>query len=396
MDANTILHEAEVLCAKVPFDPQNSILFLDEIQAVPEAIAALRYFYEERPDVPVIAAGSLLEFALEKATFSMPVGRIEYLYIYPMTFEEFLSARKETVLLDEMRSYVPGKPFSTTGHDKLLLLLRDYFFVGGMPQAIKEYTEKSSVSAAFPVHGSILETYRDDFGKYASGRELDILQRMFDALSGQVGKKFKYVNVLAHERPRDIKNALMLLAKAGLVTQVFHATCSGLPLAAGADDRIFKILMLDIGLLNAATGSYSIPPSQLLEKALATEGKIAEQVVGQHLLSNGISSRRSSLFYWLREGKTSNAEVDYVIQEGEMIVPVEVKAGKSGSLRSIHQFVAEKNNSLALRFDLNPPSDLEVETTIAKGVEKKTIHFKLISLPIYMVGQSSRILSQCG
>jgi uncharacterized protein len=393
MDVNSILHEAEVLCANQPFDPKNSILFLDEIQAVPEAIPALRYFYEERPDVPVIAAGSLLEFALEKANFSMPVGRIEYLYIYPMTFEEFLSARKETVLLEEMRSFVPGIPFSAAAHERLLLLLRDYFFVGGMPQAVKEYIAQSNVSAAFPVHGSILETYRDDFGKYASSRDLDRMQRMFDALPGQVTNKFKYVKVLAHEQPRDVKTALLLLAKAGLVTQVFHTSCSGLPLATGTDDRIFKILMLDVGLLNASMGTYAIPPSQLLAKAIATEGRIAEQVVGQHLLHFGNTSRRPFLYYWVREGKTSNAEVDYIIQQGGMIIPVEVKAGKSGSLRSLHQFIAEKNSSLALRFDLNPPSDLEVEHSIAIGAERKTIRFKLLSLPIYMVGESARILS---
>jgi uncharacterized protein len=394
MDVTLIIREVEIVTKKAPFDPGKCILFLDEIQAIPAAIQALRYFYKQRPDIPVVAAGSLLEFALQTQSFSMPVGRVDYLHMGPMTFEEFLEACGEQRLLNEINSFELNVPtsFSEAAHESLNQHLRNFLFIGGMPEAVNEFIRTQSIAGAFPVHASIVETYRDDFGKYASAHELDRLQRLFDALPGLTGGKFKYVKALAHEQPRDIKSALMLLVKAGIAIPIFHSSYSGLPLTAGINEKIFKIILVDIGLFNAVQGIQGIPPSVLLEKIMSTEGKIAEQFIGQHLIHLDDPARRPALFYWVREGRTTNAEVDFIVSRNGLIIPVEIKAGKSGSLRSLHQFVLEKKSPLALRFDLNPPSVQTVSHMAQTPNGASSISFKLLSLPLYMIGQCKRLL----
>lgn len=394
MDVPAILKEIEIITGHTSIDPQECILFLDEIQAIPAALSSLRYFYEELPDLPVIAAGSLLEFTLQKETFSMPVGRVEYFYLGPMTFEEFLDAQGETRLLQELAGYSidTRAPFPSAAHEKLCAHLRTYYFVGGMPEAVAEFLHTKNFGNAGRIHTSIIETYRDDFGKYASARELERLQRLFDALPGLCGGKFKWVKALADEQPREVRAVLGLLVKAGLVTQIFHSSCTGLPLASGINEKIFKIMMVDIGLLNAGTGTQSLPQNLLLETALATEGTIAEQFVCQHLLQQEDPARRPAAYFWTRDGKTSNAEVDFVVVRGGKIIPVEVKSGKSGSLRSLHQFIAAHNTPVALRFDLNPPSAHLIEHKVPTPSGQRSIRFKLISLPLYMVEQAHRFI----
>jgi predicted AAA+ superfamily ATPase len=391
LSPESIIREVESISGK-PVSAGHPLLFIDEIQAIPEAIQSLRYLYEKMPQIAVIAAGSLLEFALEKKSFSMPVGRIEYLYLGPMSFEEFLTASAQTSLLELIRAHSLDKPFPVSGHEKLKLLFRDYLFCGGMPAAVDRYIQASSLLSAFPIHSSLLETYRDDFGKYASGSDLERIQRIFEQIPQAVGQKFKYADFLLHEQPRAVRHALSLLVKAGVATQVYHSSCSGLPLSAGKNERIFKVLALDIGLMNSANGASDIPPSGLLNQSLATEGRMAEQFIGQHLLYLGDTSRKPYLFYWLREGRSSNAEVDFVIQHKGAIVPVEVKAGKSGSLRSIHQFIAEKKVPLALRFDLNPPSIQHVTHAVNRAEGPAEISFDLLNLPLYFVEQTHRLL----
>jgi hypothetical protein len=394
MDPTAIRREIEITLGTQIAD-QKTLLFIDEIQAIPEAIQSLRYFYEEMPDLPLVAAGSLLEFALQKKSFSMPVGRVEYLYIGPMSFEEFLDACGEDVLLSELRGYRMGSAFSAAAHERLCALTRDYYFVGGLPAAVLEYSKQRSTAAVVAVHDSILETYRDDFGKYATGKEVDRLQRLFDALSGAVtGGKFRYVNALPEEQPREVRSALMMLAKAGVATLVHHASCSGLPLAAGTNDRIFKLLMLDVGLLHASLGVHDIPASVLQQRNLLTEGRAAEQFIGQHLLYCGTPHRRPTLHYWLREGRSSNAEVDFVLTDQGRIIPVEVKSGRAGALRSLHQFVAEKAAGFALRFDLNPPSVQDIAVTVSTESGAQQIAYRLLSLPHYMVGQALRVFGE--
>ncbi len=206
-DTSRILSELEFLIDKGPIDDHASLLFLDEIQAAPSAVAALRSLHEDRPDLPVIAAGSLLEFVLADHAFSMPVGRIEYLFLEAMSFEEFLAALDETSLLELLRTYDLDKPFPGTAHTRLLGRLRDYMLVGGMPEAVQVFAETDSFADAGSVHASILETYRDDFAKYGTRSEIAQLRRVYAFVPGAVGEKFKYSRVAADALSRDVKRA---------------------------------------------------------------------------------------------------------------------------------------------------------------------------------------------
>lgn len=387
-----IIRELQLVAGAGPLPQGNGILFLDEIQAIPAAIPALRYFYEERPDIPVVAASSLLEFALAKANFSMPVGRIEYLYLGPMTFQEFLLAADETALIEYLRTYKPDQAPLATAHEKLLGRLREYLLVGGMPEALKVFISTRNFESAFRVHDSILETYRDDFSKYASQEQLTRLHKVFDYVPSAVGEKFKPTRIDALEKSIHMRAATELLIRAGVLLPVVHSSCSGLPLSAGADERIFKPLFLDVGLMNGVRGVRDLSAARLLSTQFLNEGKMAEQFVGQHLLYYEGSGRRPALHYWLREERAGGAEVDFVITSGETIVPVEVKAGQSGSIKSLIQFVAQKRSPLAVRFDQNQPSCVRVAHSIKAGGGSLNAEFTFFSMPLYMVEEATRLV----
>jgi len=232
-----IIRELELLSNRGRIDGENSVVFLDEIQAVPSAIPALRYFFEERPDIPVVAAGSLLEFTLSREHFSMPVGRIEYLYLGPMSFQEYLMAQNEGQLIDYMQGFSVHTPPSEAAHGRLLTRLREYLLVGGMPEAVRVFTDTGRFEDAFKVHDSIIETYREDFSKYASFQDLIRLQKVFDYVPSTIGEKFKYVNINSMEKSADMRRSADLLARAGIFHHVTHSSCSGLPLQSGAKER---------------------------------------------------------------------------------------------------------------------------------------------------------------
>jgi len=391
LDMAEILREIEYLCGKGKINPGNSILFLDEIQAAPPAVKALRYFYEDFPGLAVVAAGSLLEFTLSDHSYSMPVGRIEYLFLGPMTFEEFLQAKGEADLLDLISSYDFKYNFPDSAHHKLLKLQREYLLVGGMPEAVQRYVETGDFEDVIDVHSSIIETYRDDFAKYARGSDFLRLQKVFDYVPSAAGEKIKYRNIDENAQARDLRKAVDLLAKANVITCVYHSKSSGIPLKAGKKEKIFKMYFLDVGLMNRVCGVQRIPLSTLESRDFINEGKMAEQFIEQHLLYSGRATETPQLFYWLREGRSANAEVDFVLQLDDEIVPVEVKAGKSGSLKSLHRFAYEKNSNRAVRFDLNPPSTMRVSHKIGNGDGTAEVNFLLLSLPVYMVGQLPRI-----
>ena len=369
----------------------NSLLFLDEIQATPWALQSLRYFFEEFPQLPVIAAGSLLEFVLSKHNFSMPVGRIEYLHLGPMTFEEFL-LEKDNKLLDYIYNFDMTTPIPQTVHSRLLEKQREFLFIGGMPEAILRYIQTNQLNEAMSVHQSIIETYKDDFSKYVRQNQLIRLHRVFNYVPATVGQKVKYSNISSEDKARELKIALDLLSKARLITPVYHSSCSGIPLNAQADLLKFKLLFLDVGLMNRACGLDWLAINSMDERKLINEGSIAEQFIGQHLLYQNNGQETPKLFYWLREQKTSNAEVDYVISRGNVILPVEVKAGKSGSLKSIFQFAYEKNAPIAIRFDLNLPSIQNISHKIQQTQKVENVTVTLISLPLYMVSQLNRLI----
>lgn len=364
---------------------QDSMLFLDEIQSIPDAIPMLRYFYEDMSDIPVVAAGSLLEFVLSDHNFSMPVGRVQYLHMGPMTFIEFLEALDESKLIKEIISYELGKEINTVVHKRLLERLRSYFFVGGMPEAVDVFSKTERLKEVSEVHNSIIETYREDFPKYCGSRNLSRMQNVFNFAARNVGAKVKYSNISQQDQSKTIKKDLDLLCMARVISKVKHSHCSGLPLQADTDEKVYKLLFMDVGLMNAISGLSWNTISQFDEMKLVNEGAIAEQFIGQHLLDLLSGSPNREVNYWLREGKTSNAEVDYVVSLDGKIIPIEVKSGSSGSLKSLHQFVGEKDTSFAIRFDTGVPSTQIVKTKIKKGVKPLDVQYKLISLPLYFI-----------
>ena len=392
LDVKEILTEIEYFTGQGKINQENSLIFLDEIQSAPHAIKALRYFYEDFPQIPVIAAGSLLELTLSDHSFAMPVGRMEYLFLGPMSFEEFLLAGPETQLLDLLNSFDFTNAFPQSAHRRLLELLRAYLLVGGMPEAVKEFLSSKHLEDVIRVHSSLLETYRDDFGKYARGGDLLRIQKVFDHTPLAVGEKVVYRKIDGEAQSRETKKAIDLLAKAGIISRVHHASASGIPLRAGKKDKVFKLYFLDVGLMNRMCGIDHLPVSGFENDVpFINKGKMAEQFIAQHLLSMGFPHETPQLHYWLREGRAANAEVDFLIQAGGRILPIEVKAGKTGSLKSLHQFIHEKKQNSAVRFDFSPPSQMAVEHKIVSGGRTERVRFELLSLPLYMVGQTIRL-----
>lgn len=394
-DIRKINLEIEAITGVNP-DKPGHLLFLDEIQATPHALAALRYYYEELPDRPVIATGSLLEFTLSQANFSMPVGRVVYYHLFPLSFREFLQAVAPDLVkyLDQI-SWDTGIP--QNAHRQLLEKQREYLFVGGMPEAVSVYKESGSITEVGEVHRSIIDTYRDDFHKYAPQKELLRLQKVFSQIPHRLTQKTKYSHYDPDARSNEVKHVIDLLTKARICFPVVRSHCNGVPLGAEADAKSFKLLFLDVGLASHILGLKWNSIRELGETALVNEGGLAEQFIGQHLLQLGEGRQTPELHYWLREGKANNAEVDYVIACGGRIYPVEVKAGKSGSLKSLQQYLMQKDARIAFRFDLNPPDRQELKSSIrVSGTQSETdaVAYSLISLPLYAVGEISRLCGQ--
>jgi predicted AAA+ superfamily ATPase len=390
LDIKKIMPELEgVLRTRI--QPEGSLLFLDEIQATPNALAALRYFYEES-DLAVIAAGSLLEFALEAKALSIPVGRVEYFYLGPLSFEDFLLARGEEFLRDLIQSASTPAEIPSAAHLRLNELQREYLLVGGLPEAVAAYAKTGSFNDVQRIHASIAETYRDDCIKYGTNEKLLILQQLFRAIPKMIGQKVKYSNLAPEYSAKTVHQSLNLLIKAGIVAPIYHSDCSGIPIGAEIDERTFKLLFIDVGLMNHICG-FSWPEiSNFSELQLTNNGGLAEQFIGQHLMYQRGRNLRPQLYYWLRDGKKGNAEVDYTVQAGSEILPIEVKAGKSGALKSLFQFVSQRPNcKRALRFDLNPPSRQMIEHAAPTATGSK-ITFELTSLPLYLTNQWARWL----
>ena len=385
LNPSRILQELTTITGQSPLQKAH-LLFLDEVQATPHVLAALRYLYEKYPSLIIIAAGSLLDFALRQHQQSMPVGRIEYFHLGPMSFKEFLLACNEDYLVQLIDQFSFTTPWPQTAHQKLLEKQREYFFVGGMPEAVYSFTQETSLAAATQAHESILSTLKDDFNKYCkNSNELIRLQTLLKYLPAHIGEKIIYSRVSPTDKAREIKQAIELLALAKLCMRVYHSSCSGIPLEAQQSLETFKCLLVDIGLMNRALGLDWTAISTRGDQTLINEGGLAEQFIGQHLLYRNQGLYEPSLHYWLREKKSNNAEVDYVITSGDWIVPIEVKAGQSGTLRSLHQYIALKQPNIAIRFDANPPSNASYQHQIRLGNDNAKISYKMMSLPLYLV-----------
>jgi len=388
LDPRKILREIEFICGKGAIRAGEALLFIDEIQGMPQMLQCLRYFYEELPELAVIAAGSLLEFALADHSFPMPVGRIEYFSMGPVTWEEFLKAKGELQLLELLETFQLCDDFPLSAHERLLDLMRDYLLVGGMPEAVQLHLDGEDWEQIFQTQEGILQTYRDDFSKYATGRSLVTLQRVVDYLGQGVGRKVKFVNIDASVQAREVKAVLDLILKAGVVLKAEHSHGNGIPLNAEINAKVFKLFCLDVGLYQRITRVKHLSDEEIRSVKFINGGALAEQFMAQQIHSLETPGRLPALHYWLREGGRGNAEIDFLLQVGTQVVPLEIKAGKSGTLKSLFQFMKEKKGTLACRFDLNPPS-LQEASHVVEGEE---VSFKLVSLPLYCVLQAERIL----
>jgi uncharacterized protein len=362
------------LTLKQSIYPGKTLLFLDEIQAFPKAIIALRYFKEKLPKLHVIGAGSLLEFALAEKKFSFPVGRIQFMYLKPLSFHEYVLARGKSKMLEKLQQITLQMPPDMQQHLEMMKLVKEYFLVGGMPAAVDFFCKNLSLNDANKVQDILLSTYRADFSKYATPAEQEYLKIVFDGLFQMVGQQFKYSKIDPDIRSRELKNALKHLEWAGLVEYIYASSASGIPLSVQVKHSQFKICFLDIGLLQRF---LDIDPDIVMKEdlILINRGAIAEQFVGQELSAYTDSSKRSQLFYWQREKKTSDAEIDYLVTIDRHIIPIEVKAGAHGRLRSLQQFMTEKKSPLGIRISQHP---LSFENNI-------------LSIPFYLIADLPKL-----
>lgn len=336
-DPQEILERISLYTGK-KIESGETLLFLDEIQECPKAITSLRYFYEEMPQIHIIAAGSLLEFTLSSENFRMPVGRIQYLFLFPLSFGEFLTAIGES----ELRAFVVDisklEKTPENLHLKLIEYVRKYFIIGGMPAVVQEYISTRNIFDCQKIQRSILDTYSDDFAKYARKSKHQYLKKVFNAVPGMVGQKFVYTQVDREIKSRDLKEALELLETAGVVNRIRQVNGVGLPLAASINESYFKVIFLDVGLLHAISGIYA---ETAMEKDLAAifKGAVAEQFAGQELIAYQNTFTKPTLFYWGRQAKNSTAEIDYLIELDAQIIPVEIKSGSTGRMKSLHFFI---------------------------------------------------------
>lgn len=343
-----ILKELSFLVGK-KIEPGKTLLFIDEIQTIPKAILSLRYFYEKIPNLHVIAAGSLLEFALEQV--GIPVGRVDSIYMYPMTWLEFLYAQKNEVLFDEILQHDVNMPMPEAIHNKLLALLGEYFAIGGMPEVVKHWVELKDPLLCAKTQHTLLDNYRQDFFKYAKKHEVKYVELLFDRIPHQLGQKFKYTTVSNEFRKRELSPCLDLLIKAGIAHPIYHTAAHGQPLGGEVDIDKFKILFLDIGLAQAILGlelkSWVLAP----EKAFINQGAIVEAFIGQEIFAYNQAFQKQTMYYWQKETRTSTAEIDYVLQIQNQIIPVEVKSGQTGRLKSLREYLTlHPNTPYAIRF----------------------------------------------
>ncbi|MDR2970609.1 MAG: ATP-binding protein [Bacteroidales bacterium] len=333
-----------------PIIPNKTLLFFDEIQACPRAISALRFFYEDYPELHVIAAGSLLEFALEKLP-SFGVGRIESIYMYPFSFQEFMTACGEELLWKEVCKSSPEKPLFNAFHESCMALLKKFLILGGMPAVVSKYVQNRDTLAAQKELSNLINSLKSDFSKYSQRVPELRISTAFKAVVDQAGKKFNYSKVEQYNL-RQIKESIELLQKAGLVISVVHASANGIPLGAQINYKKQKFMLLDTGIFQRLLG---LNLSDILFSnrfSAVNKGYIAEQMVGLELLKSAPTYDQEQLYYWHRESPKSTAEVDYVIQQGEKIIPIEVKSGASGKMQSLHLFLKEKQSEYGIRTSL--------------------------------------------
>ncbi|MFA6036578.1 MAG: AAA family ATPase [Legionellales bacterium] len=387
-DVKKIVLLLEALQNKV-IEPTACLLFLDEIQVVPELLAKLRWFAEDLPQLPVIAAGSLLDFVLNEHDFSMPVGRINYFHLEPLSFEEFLLAIGRDKLVEFLESFKMGDEIPKVLHEQLLGYLRDYFLIGGLPAAVVAWIRSESLITVNQVQQDLLATYRDDFNKYAKRINKDRLEEVLFSVPRQLSSKFVYSRVNKEIPSMILKKALDLLCTARVCHIVSSNHAQGIPLAGGKKATPFKVIFLDTGLTHNLMGLNMQQLQQPVQ--LMYEGAIAEQFVGQMLRTLNPYFIEPELYYWNRDIPNSSAEVDYILQQGQQLIPIEVKAGSTGTLKSLHLLMGMRQWPLAVRINSDYPTITLIDTMT---VLQQRAHYKLLSLPLYLIGQLRRLIDE--
>lgn len=354
IDVKLIVSQIAAMAGK-RITPGETLLFFDEIQACPDAIMSLRFFREDLPELHVIAAGSLLEFTLEELP-SFGVGRIHSMFIFPMTFDEFLIANGERLLMEARNEASSSCPLPLPLYEKLTGLLRTYMLVGGMPEAVSKWVETHDYLACQEVQDDIMVTYEDDFHKYRKKIDPALLRQTMRSAATQATKKFVYSDVGGGYKAAEVKKAIDMLAKAGILIPVTHTDANGLPLGSEADQSYRKMLLLDTGLmlrlLNMTTGDISELTEHILTSEivdLVNKGPMAEMIAGLELLHYRTPNIRHEMYYWVRQAKNSQAEVDYISSFRQTVLPIEVKAGVQGGMKSLWLFMREKQLTNAIR-----------------------------------------------
>lgn len=349
------------------------------------------WFYEELPELPVVAAGSLLEFTLTDHSFSMPVGRITYRHIQPLSFPEFLDAHGQSHLSTALSAWRTGVDLSPAAHEAATAWFHRYSMVGGMPAVAAADVAGRPPSECRDLQRDLIATYRADFTKYSGRMDPGILDAVVSTVAASVGAKFVYARVGQGVKHHQAKRGLEMLAAARLCHLVRHTAANGIPLGAEVKDTFRKAVLLDVGLLHGLLGTPAADAFPA-RTSLAPEvrGKLDDQLAGQQLSLRKIGAGDGpELFYWQREGGRAG-EIDYVVQAHGRIVPVELKSGATGSMKSLHQFMFDKHLELAVRSDTNPPGVMQVALKTTTG---DPVSYRLVSIPDYLLWNLDEILA---
>ncbi len=336
-----ILQELSLFSGQ-PIIPGKTLLFFDEVQECPEAVQSMRYFFEEMPQLHLIAAGSLLDFALEK--IGIPVGRVSSLYVFPLSFMEFLIAIGESLVAEAILKQTSNSPMSEVIHSKLLDLVGQYLSIGGMPEAVAKWIETKSPLESFKVHHQLADTYRQDFQKYAKKHQIKYLDVLFNEIPRHVGNQFKYSEIHGEYKKRELAPCLDLLCLANVVHKVHHSAGYGLPLGAESNREWFKIIFLDVALCQAILGLDLSSWFLDSRETFVNRGEIVEAFIGQELLCYSMPHRKAELYFWKAE-TSGQAEVDFIYDFKTHIIPVEAKSGDGRTLKSLHRFLDQHSSS---------------------------------------------------
>jgi predicted AAA+ superfamily ATPase len=371
IDIETLLQTIFFLKNKSISLKHKTLIFIDEIQVVPEALNILRYFFENEPTISVIAAGSMMETLFNKKV-SFPVGRVEYKVLRPFSFEEFLEALEEKSVLQQIH-IVPANSFA---HNRLMKLFHTYAIIGGMPEVVSHYAQHKDINALKPIYDSLLNSYMEDVEKYAtSDAQIIHLRHCIQSVFLQAGKRIKFEGFgNSAYRSREMGESLRIIEKALLLQLVYPVTSTYLPLMPEIK-KSPRLQVLDTGLLNYSIGIQK-EIFQTDDLNSVYQGTMIEHLVGQQILSVQYTAL-SKLNFWVREKKTSTAEVDFIYLFDGQLIPIEVKSGKEGTLKSLHLFMEDAPHNLAVRFYAG-----EISITNAATASGKK--YKLLNLPYYL------------